>query len=77
MLTYPDLSNRPPRSPTRSSRSWQTATRQGDTRVTSLYYDNTALGLDLLGCDWHPSLHDDQIIAGTITNFIATLPLTW
>ena len=34
-------------------------------------------GLDLLGCDWHPSPHDDQIIAGTITQLLTTLPLNW
>jgi hypothetical protein len=49
----------------------------GDSRVKSLYYDNNALGLDLLGCDWHPSQHDDQILANTLTSFLGTLPLSW
>ncbi|MEV6303464.1 polysaccharide deacetylase family protein [Actinoplanes sp. NPDC051861] len=49
----------------------------GDKRVTSLYYDNNALGLDLLGCDWHPSAHDHQALSGALTTFIDTLPLRW
>jgi hypothetical protein len=76
VLTYPYLSNT-----TAMADSIQqiVATRngQGDTRVKSLYYDNNALGLDLMGCDWHPSLRDDQLIAGSITSFLRTLPLNW
>ncbi|HUR02263.1 MAG TPA: SGNH/GDSL hydrolase family protein [Nonomuraea sp.] len=47
----------------------------GDTRVRYWYYDNS--GLDYLGCDWHPSVHDHEIIAGRLGDFIATLPLRW
>jgi hypothetical protein len=47
----------------------------GDKKVYYWYYDSPSL--DHLGCDWHPSLHDDQIISGLLNNFIATLPLTW
>lgn len=47
----------------------------GDRNVYYWYYDSPSL--DHLGCDWHPSLHDDQVISGLLNNFIATLPLTW
>jgi hypothetical protein len=47
----------------------------GDKNVDYWYYDSPSL--DHLGCDWHPSLHDDQIISGLLNSFIATLPLTW
>lgn len=32
---------------------------------------------DRLGCDWHPSAHDDRVISGLLTTFIGTLPLAW
>lgn len=48
---------------------------RGDQNVYYWYYDSP--NLDHLGCDWHPSLHDDQIISGLLNNFIATLPLHW
>jgi hypothetical protein len=48
---------------------------QGDSRVAFWYYDDPSL--DRLGCDFHPSAHDDQIISGLLNNRIATLPLTW
>ena len=48
---------------------------QGDSRVFYWYYDSPSL--DHLGCDFHPSVHDDRIISGLLNNFIATLPLTW
>ncbi|NUT47317.1 MAG: hypothetical protein HOV94_08390 [Saccharothrix sp.] len=48
---------------------------RGDTRVRHWYQDNS--GLDLLGCHWHPSAHDHQLIAQRLSAFIATLPLTW
>jgi lysophospholipase L1-like esterase len=48
---------------------------QGDNRVAFWYYDDPSL--DRLGCDFHPSVHDDNIISGLLDNFIATLPLTW
>ncbi|MEU4745422.1 cellulose binding domain-containing protein [Actinosynnema sp. NPDC023658] len=48
---------------------------RGDDRVRYWYQDNS--GLDLLGCHWHPSLHDHQLIAQRLGSFISTLPLTW
>ena len=48
---------------------------QGDNRVVYWYYDDP--NLDRLGCDWHPSLHDDRIISGLLNTFIGTLPLSW
>jgi lysophospholipase L1-like esterase len=48
---------------------------QGDNRVVYWYYDDP--NFDRLGCDWHPSVHDDQIISGLLGNFIGTLPLRW
>lgn len=76
VLTYPNLSNT-----TALADSIQqivrTANGQGDSRVRSLYYDNSALGLDLLGCDWHPSLHDDKILANALTQFITGLSPAW
>jgi len=53
----------------------QARNSHGDHRVYSWYYDDPSL--DHLGCDWHPSLHDDKIISGLPDNLIATLPLTW
>ncbi|GIH14326.1 hypothetical protein Raf01_24980 [Rugosimonospora africana] len=47
----------------------------GDSRVYYWYYDDP--NLDRMGCDWHPSAHDDQIISGLLNTFIATLPLHW
>ncbi|WP_422755820.1 cellulose binding domain-containing protein [Micromonospora sp. WMMD708] len=76
VLTYPDLS---PTTALASSvqQVVQTRASRGDTRIRSLYYDDNALGLDKLGCDWHPSRRDDQLIAGALTRFVNTLPLTW
>ncbi|MEU7961829.1 cellulose binding domain-containing protein [Micromonospora humida] len=76
VLTYPDLS---PTTALASSvqQIVQTRASRGDTRIRSLYYDDNALGLDKLGCDWHPSRRDDQLIAGALTRFVNTLPLTW
>jgi lysophospholipase L1-like esterase len=48
---------------------------RGDDRVGYWYYDDP--GLDRLGCDWHPSLHDHQIISGLLDRYLATLPLDW
>ncbi|SPL99420.1 Endo-1,4-beta-xylanase A precursor [[Actinomadura] parvosata subsp. kistnae] len=76
VLTYPTMSNT-----TALADSVQQIVRQrnaqGDGRVKALHYDNAALGLDLLGCDWHPSLHDHKALAGALGSFIATLPLRW
>ncbi|WP_426502203.1 cellulose binding domain-containing protein [Dactylosporangium sp. McL0621] len=77
VLTYPDLSYITTAFASSVQQIVQTRAGQGDTRVRSLYYDDNALGLDHLGCDWHPSLHDDRIIAGALTTFINGLPLTW
>ncbi|WP_202919138.1 cellulose binding domain-containing protein [Saccharothrix deserti] len=48
---------------------------QGDSRVRYWYYDDPSL--DRLGCDWHFSLRDHRVISGLLTDYIATLPLTW
>jgi hypothetical protein len=45
----------------------------GDKRVGYWYYD----GLDYLGCHFHPSLHDHQLIADQLATFLGTLPLHW
>jgi hypothetical protein len=45
----------------------------GDSRVRYWYYD----GLDYLGCHYHPSRHDHQLIAGQLTTFLGTLPVRW
>ncbi|SEU36279.1 polysaccharide deacetylase family protein [Nonomuraea wenchangensis] len=75
VLTYPTMSGTP------LADSVQQVVRernsQGDTRVSALHYDNDALGLDLLGCDWHPSLHDHRLLAGALGRFIGTLPVRW
>jgi hypothetical protein len=49
---------------------------QGDSRVRPLLRQN-ALGMDLLGCDWHPPLHDDEILASTLTSFINSMSVSW
>jgi hypothetical protein len=48
---------------------------RGDSRIRFWYYDDP--NLDRLGCDFHPSAHDDRIISGLLNNFIGTLPLSW
>ncbi|MFC8225037.1 SGNH/GDSL hydrolase family protein [Streptomyces sp. NPDC057287] len=48
---------------------------RGDGRIGYWYYDDP--GLDRLGCDWHPSLHDHQIISGLLDRRLAALPLDW
>lgn len=77
VLTYPDLSYQTTAFADSVQQIVKTRNAAGDARVSALYYDNTALGLDLLGCDWHPSQHDHQILAATIAKHLATLPLTW
>ncbi|MEW1720164.1 SGNH/GDSL hydrolase family protein [Streptomyces sp. NPDC093109] len=47
----------------------------GDHRTGYWVYDDP--GLDRLGCDWHPSLHDHRIISGLLISRLATLPLRW
>jgi lysophospholipase L1-like esterase len=49
--------------------------RHGDNRIVYWYYDDP--NFDRLGCDFHPSVHDDQIISGLLNNVIAALPLHW
>lgn len=53
----------------------QDLSRHGDHRVYYWYYDSPSL--DHLGCDYHPSVHDDKIISGLLDTFIAALPLNW
>jgi len=77
VLTYPDLSYQTTALADSIRQIVKTRNDAGDARVSALYYDNTALGLDLLGCDWHPSQHDHQILAAAIAQHLATLPLTW
>ncbi|MEU5259799.1 SGNH/GDSL hydrolase family protein [Amycolatopsis sp. NPDC021455] len=48
---------------------------RGDSRVRFWNFDDPRL--DHLGCDWHFSRNDHRIISGLLTDYIATLPLTW
>ena len=77
VLTYPDLSYQTTAFADSIQQIVKTRNDAGDSRVSALYYDNTALGLDLLGCDWHPSQHDHRILADTLTRHLSGLPLTW
>ncbi|MGY4644882.1 cellulose binding domain-containing protein [Cellulomonas sp. URHB0016] len=45
----------------------------GDDRVRYWYYGNE--GLDYSGCHWHPSVHDHQVIAAQLTDFLTALHL--
>ncbi|MEU4219563.1 polysaccharide deacetylase family protein [Actinoplanes sp. NPDC026623] len=72
VLTYPYLSNTGDLADS-ITQIVQRKNSQGDARVRAFYYDNTALGLDLLGCDWHPSRQDHQKIATALTGFLNTL----
>ncbi|MEU6229291.1 SGNH/GDSL hydrolase family protein [Streptomyces sp. NPDC047042] len=47
----------------------------GDSRVRYWFLDDS--GLDYLGCDWHYSAHDDQLIADRLTSYLAGLPTRW
>ncbi|WDZ87260.1 cellulose binding domain-containing protein [Micromonospora cathayae] len=76
VLTYPDLSPTTALA-TSVQQIVRTRAERGDTRIRSLYFDDNVLGLDKLGCDWHPSRRDHQLLAGTLTRFVDTLPLTW
>jgi len=51
----------------------QIVEERGDSRIRHWYYD----GLDYLGCHWHPSLRDHQLIADQLGTFLARLPLHW
>ncbi|PWK47600.1 polysaccharide deacetylase family protein [Actinoplanes xinjiangensis] len=72
VLTYPSLWNT-----TALADSVQQVVAQrtadGDRRITALHYDNAALGLDLLGCDWHPSARDHRLLASALTTHLRTL----
>lgn len=76
VLTYPTLHNTTALADS-IRQIVQQRNSQGDTRVKALHYDNQALGLDLLGCDWHPSQRDHEILADALTSFLRTLPLDW
>jgi lysophospholipase L1-like esterase len=74
VLTYPDLSYQ---TTAFADSVQQIVAEREDARISALYYDNNALGMDLLGCDWHPSQHDHQILANALTKHLGTLPLAW
>ncbi|GAA0558567.1 hypothetical protein GCM10010172_46990 [Paractinoplanes ferrugineus] len=74
VLTYPDLSYQ---TTAFADSVRRIVTDRKDARISALYYDNNALGMDLLGCDWHPSRHDHQILADALTQHLRTLPLAW
>jgi lysophospholipase L1-like esterase len=73
VLTYPDVNTALTAS---IEQIVQQRTAAGDSAVHALNY-GSALGLDLLGCDWHPSLRDHGILAGAVTSFVRGLPLNW
>ncbi|MBM2618596.1 cellulose binding domain-containing protein [Actinoplanes sp. LDG1-06] len=77
VLTYPDLSYQTTALADAIRTIVQGRNDAGDARVSALFYDNTALGLDLLGCDWHPSQRDHRILADAVTRHLAGLPLGW
>lgn len=77
VLTYPDLSYQTTALADSVQQIVRSRNEAGDTRVSALYYDNNALGLDLLGCDWHPSQRDHRILADAVSGHLATLPLAW
>ena len=77
VLTYPDLSYTTTAFADSIKQIVQQRNSQGDARVHALYYDNNALGLDTLGCDWHPSARDHRILAATLSAYLNTLPLNW
>ena len=53
----------------------QERTAAGDSRVRYWSLDGT--GLDYLGCHWHYSTNDHQLIADRLSTFIGSLPLGW
>jgi hypothetical protein len=77
VLTYPDLSYQTTAFATSVQQIVETRRAGGDSRVSSLYYDNNTLGLDLLGCDWHPSQGDHRILSGVLARHLTTLAVTW
>ncbi|GLY04138.1 SGNH/GDSL hydrolase family protein [Actinoplanes sp. NBRC 101535] len=67
LLTHPTLNA------TLTDAITQVAAASGDPRVQAFHYDNAALGLDLMGCDWHPSARDHRLIADALTAHLRTL----
>ncbi|QNP71291.1 SGNH/GDSL hydrolase family protein [Streptomyces roseirectus] len=53
----------------------RTRSTQGDHRVHHWYYGDAAL--DLLACDWHPSLQDHRLLSGLLLDRVSTLRLRW
>ena len=53
----------------------QARTDAGDSRVRYWMLDDT--GLDFLGCDWHYSTRDHQIVADRFRTFVDGLGLSW
>ncbi|WP_233624439.1 SGNH/GDSL hydrolase family protein [Actinoplanes sp. ATCC 53533] len=53
----------------------QERTAAGDSRVRYWTLDGT--GLDLLGCHWHYSTRDHQLIADRLGTYLSTLSLSW
>jgi lysophospholipase L1-like esterase len=53
----------------------QERTGAGDSRVRYWFLDDT--GLDFLGCDWHYSTRDHQIVADRFGTFVDGLGLDW
>ncbi|WP_229872622.1 RICIN domain-containing protein, partial [Promicromonospora soli] len=53
----------------------QERTGAGDSRVR--YWSVDSAGLDFLGCDWHYSTRDHQVIAGRFRTFVDSLALGW
>jgi lysophospholipase L1-like esterase len=53
----------------------QDRNNQGDSRVRHWNYSDPAL--DLLGCDWHFSARDHQLIAGKLRDYLTGLQIAW
>ncbi|WP_410645587.1 cellulose binding domain-containing protein [Amycolatopsis sp. lyj-346] len=53
----------------------QVVSDRNDSRVRFWNLDDPRL--DRLGCDWHFSRNDHRLISGLLTDYVATLPLTW
>jgi hypothetical protein len=47
----------------------------GDGQVRYWFLDGD--GLDFLGCDWHYSTRDHEIVADRFSTFVNGLPLNW
>jgi len=45
--------------------------QERDDRVRYWYYSNE--GLDYMGCHWHPSLHDHQVIAERLLDYLSSI----